>query len=133
MLNIIVWLLAAQAIGLAVFPLTYYLFPRFKDRGFSLAMPVGIILVAYLSWLLSVLHIVPSIQLSVLGILLMISVLSGWFVWYHRQEMMEFVVRERTAYRNGSGVPTGFLGLGGLSRIRSLHQQHRATDGLRVS
>jgi YYY domain-containing protein len=96
MLNVIIWLLAAQVIGLAVFPLTYYLFPRFKDRGFSLAMPLGILIVGYLSWLLSVLHILPSVQLTVLGILLVVGGLSVWFTWSHRQEMMEFVVRERT-------------------------------------
>lgn len=79
MLNVIIWLLAAQVIGLAVFPLTYYLFPRFKDRGFSLAMPLGILIVGYLSWLLSVLHILPSVQLTVLGILLVVGGLSVWF------------------------------------------------------
>ena len=96
MLNVIVWLLAAQVIGLAAFPIAYYLFPRFKDRGFSLAMPLGILVVGYLSWLLSILHILPSLQLTVLAILLVIGGLSGWYAWRHRQQMLEFVVRERT-------------------------------------
>ena len=90
MLNVLWWFIAVEAIGLAAFPLAYYLLPKLSDRGFSLSKPLGILVVAYASWMLSVLHIVPSVRFTIAGLFLILAGLSGWYAWKKRVELKEF-------------------------------------------
>jgi len=46
-----VWWLAVSLLGLAFFPLTFLLFHRLPDRGYSLSRSLGLLLVSYLVWL----------------------------------------------------------------------------------
>ncbi len=94
MLNAFWWLLTAEAIGLAAFPLAYYLFPRLQDRGYSVSKPLGILLIGYASWILSQAHILPNVQLSIVGLLLVMGAFSGWYVRSRLQEFLGFVRRE---------------------------------------
>ena len=104
MLNVLLWLIAAEAIGLAAFPLCYYLFPRLRDRGYCVSKPLGLLLVAYLAWILSVLHILPSVQLTVAGILALVAGLSGRYMWTRRRQFAEFFVRERASVIAGEVI-----------------------------
>ena len=79
MLDVLWWLIAAEAMGLAAFPLAYFLLPRLADRGYTLSKPLGILIIGYLSWLLSVVHILPSVRISLIGLLLVMAALSGWY------------------------------------------------------
>jgi YYY domain-containing protein len=97
MLNAFWWLLAAEAIGLAAFPLAYFLFPRLADRGYSVSKPLGLLVIGYLSWILSVLHVLPSVRASLLALLLAMGALSAWYAWTHRRELREFAVNQRNA------------------------------------
>ena len=97
MLDALWWLIVAEIIGLAAFPLAYYLLPRLRDRGFSISKALGLLLIGFSSWLLSVLHIVPSAQPTLWLMLLIMGGLSGRYVWTRRREFKEFVVRERGA------------------------------------
>jgi len=58
---------------------------------------LGVLLIGYASWILSQLHIVPSVRLSLVAMLLLIAGLSGWYVWRNLREFREFLVRERVA------------------------------------
>ena len=104
MLNFIVWLLAIEAIGLAAFPLCYYLFPGLRDRGYSVSKPFGLLVIGYLSWVLSTIHILPSVQVTIAGIWLVMAAVSGWYAWGRRRELIEFVYRERTGLLVAEGV-----------------------------
>ncbi|MCI0439613.1 MAG: DUF2298 domain-containing protein, partial [Chloroflexi bacterium] len=97
MLNTFWWFLTAEAIGLAAFPLAFYLFPRLTDRGFSVSKPLGILVIGYASWILSALHILPSVRVTLVLLLLVMGGLSAWYAWKKRAELREFVVRERGA------------------------------------
>ena len=59
--------------------------------------PLGILLIGYSSWILSRLHILPSVRVSILALLLVLAGLSGRYVWRHRREFIDFIVRERYA------------------------------------
>ena len=104
MLNVFWWLITVEAIGLATFPLAYHLLPRLRDRGYSVSKPLGILLIGYASWMLGVLHIVPSVRLTLVGLLLVLGAFSAWYAWRHREELLDFVVRERTAILVGEAV-----------------------------
>ena len=104
MVDILSWLLAVQVIGLAAFPLAYFLFPRLADRGYSLSKPLGIVLVAYLSWALSQAHALPSNGVTIAAIVLVLAALSGWWAWRKRDELIEFVSRERVPLIAGEAL-----------------------------
>ena len=72
MLNALWWLFTVEALGLAAFPLAYFLLPRVRDRGYSVSKPLGILFIGYASWILSVTHILPSVQLTLVALLLAI-------------------------------------------------------------
>ena len=109
MLDTIWWLLTAEAIGLAAFPLAFFLFPRLTDRGYSVSKPLGLLLIGYFSWILSVLHILPSVRFSILALLLVMGGLSGWYVWRHRQQFKEFVFAQRKAIIAAEAIFLVFL------------------------
>ena len=96
MLNFLWWLITVEAIGLAAFPLTFYLLRRLPDRGFSVSKPLGILIVGYAAWILSVLHLVPSVRLSLTAILLVMAAISGYIVIKKRGELRAFL---RAEYR----------------------------------
>ena len=108
MLDVVLWLIAAYAIALAAFPLCYYLLPNLRDRGASIAMPFGILTVGYASWILSVLRVVPSTQVTIVLLLILMAVVSAWVVKRNWREMVEFVVREWTTLALGQII---FLGV----------------------
>ena len=83
-----------QAMGLATFPLAYLLFSRLNDRGYSVSKPLGILLVGYVSWILSVLHIAPSIRLTLALLLLALGAVSAAYAWRRRNELKDFISRE---------------------------------------
>ena len=56
-LPVLVWLAWLEGLGLLALPLGLRLFRRLPDRGFVLAKTVGLLLVAYLTWLAASLHL----------------------------------------------------------------------------
>ena len=108
MLDVVPWLIAAYALALAAFPLCYTLLPNLRDRGASIAMPFGIITVGYASWILSVLRVVPSTQITVILLLIVMGGLSTWLVTRNWREIAEFIVREWKTLALGQVV---FLGV----------------------
>ncbi|MDA0769613.1 MAG: DUF2298 domain-containing protein [Chloroflexi bacterium] len=109
MLDALWWLIAAEAMGLIAFPLAYFLLPRLADRGYTLSKPLGILIIGYLSWVLSVLHILPSVRISLIGLLIAFGALSGWYAWNHRQELIQFAKKERRAIIIGEAIFLAFL------------------------
>ncbi|MCY4528904.1 MAG: DUF2298 domain-containing protein [Chloroflexi bacterium] len=108
MLEVVLWLSAAYAIALAAFPLCFYLLPNLRDRGASIAMPFGLLTLGYASWILSVLRIVPSTQVTAILLLIIMTGVSAWVVQRNRQEIVDFVVREWKTLATGQVV---FLGV----------------------
>ena len=109
MLNAFWWVLTVEAIGLVAFPLAYFLFPRLADRGYTVSKPLGILLIGYASWILSILHVMPSVRLSLVSLLLLMGTLSTWYVWTHRREFRDFVLRERSTIIAAEAIFLVFL------------------------
>ena len=93
MLDALRWFITVEIIGLAAFPLTYYLLPRLADRGFTLSKPFGILLVAYLFWLLGLAHI-PIGQATIIALLALIAAASAFYVYRNFGEFSRFALRE---------------------------------------
>ena len=108
MLDVVLWLIAVYAIAMAAFPLCYYLLPNLRDRGASIAMPFGILTLGYASWILSVLRIVPSTQVTIILLLIAMAGVSAWIFGRNWREIADFAVREWRTLALGQVV---FLGV----------------------
>ncbi len=104
MANAITWLLAAEIIGLIAFPLAFILLPGLKDRGYSVAKPLGLVLLSWPLWMLGSLRLVPTTPVTLWAALCLFAAVSGWIAVRRRAEMLEFVRRERRAILVAEGV-----------------------------
>ncbi len=73
----LLWLLALEAAAFAVLPITLTLFRRLPDRGYLLSKPLGLLLLAYLTWLVVSLKLVHFEQTTVLAMLLLLAVVGA--------------------------------------------------------
>ena len=93
MLDALRWLITVELIGLAAFPLAFYLLPRLADRGFTLSKPLGILLVSYLFWLLGLAHI-PTVQPIAIALVLLMAALSAYIAYRNFDDLRDFITRE---------------------------------------
>jgi YYY domain-containing protein len=88
------WYLLVQLLSLAVLPLGLVALWGLPDRGYPLLKALGLLIVAYFSWLAASLRLAPFTRQTILGALLLVVVLSGLVFWRQRQEIGAFL-RER--------------------------------------
>ena len=93
MLDALRWLITVELIGLAAFPLAFYLLPRLADRGFTLSKPLGILLISYLFWVLGLAHI-PTVQPIAIALVLLMAALSVYIAYRNFDDLRDFIVRE---------------------------------------
>ncbi len=103
MLDALLWLLTVELIGLAAFPLAFYLLPRLADRGFTLSKPFGILLVSYLFWILGLAH-VPTGQPIAIALVLLMATVSAYIAYRNLDELRDFIVREWRTLINAEAV-----------------------------
>lgn len=90
---IVLWCLFIGFFGLASLPLTLKLFSKFWDFGYIFSKTIGILLVAYSVFTLSIFKLLPFSQYSILGLLM----LWGGFNWlyiYKRDKTLEKSLRD---------------------------------------
>ena len=77
-LSAILWYLTISLVGWLTFPLLYRLLPALVDRGYAFARTMGLLLWAYIFWLLASLGILRNDLGGLLFSVLVLIVLSGW-------------------------------------------------------
>ncbi len=60
MISFILWVFVLLLLGLASFPILFWLFPHLADRGYGLAKPAGLLIFGYLYWILVTFRIFPN-------------------------------------------------------------------------
>ena len=88
---VLAWLLVVEVIYLAALPLCLFLFRPLADRGLVLARAVGLVAVAYLTWLIVSLGLVEFSFLAILFGLLAVTALSAVAFAAFRAEFIEFI------------------------------------------
>ena len=78
MIQFLLWYLTLSLLGLFTFPLVYHLFPKFADRGYTLARTTGLLIWSYAFWILATLGIAQN---NIGGILLGLAILIGLSSW----------------------------------------------------
>jgi len=102
--SVIYWLLVIELIGLVAFPLAFAILPRLADRGYSVAKPLGLLLLSWFMWALGSLHLVPTNPYTLWCALVLFSVISGCYAYRRREEIIEFIRLERHSILIGEGV-----------------------------
>jgi YYY domain-containing protein len=87
------WWLALGFLGWLAWPLSFAIFRGLRDRGYLLSRSVGLLVVGYLIWLPSSLHVLKNgLPLTLVAIGLF-AVLAGLLAWRNWNEMRAFVER----------------------------------------
>lgn len=101
MSHVLWWLIAAEAIGLAAFPVAYFMFPSLRDRGWGLAKPIGLILVSYAVWILSYLGALTNSQSSYVVVAAAVAIIAWALAYPRRREVVSWARREWLAIAVG--------------------------------
>ena len=94
-MDIVLWLLIVEFLGLLAFPFTYVLLPVLKDRGYGLAKPLGLLMLAYPVWLLGSLNLSAGATVSPFLVLLVLTGASALLAQRKWSEFVDFFRREK--------------------------------------
>ena len=86
----VAWLLMLYTIWFATTPIALIVFRSLSDRGYLLARPLGLLLAAYIPWILASLNIAPFTRQSVLIGLILLGVSSVWICAHFGKEILTF-------------------------------------------
>ncbi|MCL6647356.1 MAG: glycosyltransferase family 39 protein [Chloroflexi bacterium] len=96
-LPVVCWLLAAEGIALLSVPVAFLVGRRLPDRGWFLAKPLGVLLVAWLVFLGASLRVVPFERWSIaLAVLLLAGASALVLRWQGRTLWADLRARQRT-------------------------------------
>ncbi|MCL5109243.1 MAG: DUF2298 domain-containing protein [Chloroflexi bacterium] len=80
MSDVVLWLLAVEALGLAALPLVWWLLPALPGRGLAFAKPLGLLLVGYAIWLGSSFGLLAN-RRATLFVLMAVLAAASWGRW----------------------------------------------------
>ncbi|MEE9285050.1 MAG: DUF2298 domain-containing protein, partial [Dehalococcoidia bacterium] len=110
-----VWFFVVQLAFLLALPITLLVFRWLPDRGYLLGKILGVLLVAYIPWLLASLGWVSFSRFSVGLGMLSIGLVSAGLFWRHRDEMLDFLKRHKRLILTSELLfLVAFLGLYGI-------------------
>lgn len=97
-LNWLSWYFTIEILGLTVFPIAKFLFPRLEDKGYFFSKVIGLFLWGYFYWLLTSLGLIRNSLSGILIILMIILIFS--FLLLHEdnnKETLKHFFRQKTA------------------------------------
>jgi YYY domain-containing protein len=89
-LPVVIWLLLVEILGLVTLPLANLLFHSLADRGYILSKTLGILLLAWLTWIVVSLGWTTYTRLTISLALLALTLVGGVLFWRRREEMVSF-------------------------------------------
>ncbi len=98
LLAIIYWWFFLFLLGAIVWPITWKKFHKFWDRGYGLTKIVGIAIVSWLVWVISILKLFSGFSTEVIWGVIIITALYNW-LFVARREGKEFIEWHRKNFR----------------------------------
>jgi len=87
------WWVVVTALGWLAFPLLFVALPRLRDRGYGFARVLGLLLIAYLTWMMASLRILPNTRGTILRMTLLLALVGGGVGWLRRRALRRFLNR----------------------------------------
>jgi YYY domain-containing protein len=88
LLSVLVWWLVVEALGLLALPLTTMVFSRLADRGYVLCKTLGLLVVAFLVWVVASYRLLTNSLPTTLLACLVLGLVSWFLFWRKREEML---------------------------------------------
>jgi YYY domain-containing protein len=90
-LPVLFWWLALLVLGWLAFPIIFSAFRGMRDRGYIFSKTIGILLMAYLAWMLANLHALPFSFLSTLLVVIGLLVIAAALFFVQRKTILPFL------------------------------------------
>ncbi len=87
----VAWWVVVTGLGWLVFPLLFIALPCLRDRGYGLARVLALLLIAYLTWLLASLRVLPNTRGTITAVVLLLALAGGGVGWFKRDELRRFL------------------------------------------
>lgn len=87
------WWLMLMLLGLLAYPLAFAAFRGLTDRGYIFSKMLGILLLAYFTWMLAYLHLVAFSHLSTLIVMAILLVLASTLFLWQRRTFKTFILQ----------------------------------------
>lgn len=94
--DILAWLIALWAVSLIAFPAAHLLLSRLPDRGWAVSRVLGLLLLAWATWIGGSLGVIPNSPAGIAATLALLAVGSGWLAYRQRAELADFLRRRWT-------------------------------------
>jgi len=85
------WLLIVELLGIVSFPLAFSAFPGLRDRGWGLSKLLGLLILAWVVWLPSSLHLLPFDRWAVVLMFGVLAAFGALVAWLRRDAIWAFV------------------------------------------
>jgi YYY domain-containing protein len=79
MLEVLIWWLIIELVGFAILPVAFRFFRNIPDRGYAFSKPLGLLLIAYLFWLLTTLGFFTNTRGAIALVAMGVAALAWWF------------------------------------------------------
>ena len=108
--DILAWLIVLWALSLVGLPIAAVAvgLGRLADRGWTVARPLTLLIVAWITWIGGTLGVIPNSAAGIGGTLVAVGALAAWLAWRHRPEMLDFLRRRWSVIVVTEGL---FIGL----------------------
>ncbi len=105
MLQLFIWWLLIQLLGLAALPLAYRLFKWLPGRGYAFAKPLGLLLTSYILWIATSLgYLHNTLGGALVAVALTAAISIAWYVC--RKEETEPLLGKRSSPGTDSTAPS---------------------------
>ncbi len=92
-LAVVAWWVVVTLLGWVTFPLLFVVLPRLRDRGYGAARMLGLLIIAYLTWILASAQVLPNTRSTIVRMVLLLTVVGGGVGWLRREEIGRFLRR----------------------------------------
>ena len=106
--GLVIWYLFVFLLGLLTYPIVRLVLPGLNDKGYALSRTLGLVILAYVPWLLSSLG-VPHTRLLIGLVLAAIAVAGLVLGWLRRDELLEEWKSNRRSFLMIEGVFLSFF------------------------
>jgi YYY domain-containing protein len=89
-ISVFLWYLLVQLLAFIVFPLHYFLLKNLNDKGYGLAKVSGILIFAFVNWILVSLNIIKFYQINLWILLLIFAGISIFYYYKNMANYFEF-------------------------------------------